>query len=103
MNPLPPTDEGVTLAWIDKYHQDIETMQREIYDKNILADKLRETTESYRVPEIRKRCDMIEKRIDWRLRRLKHLGQELSEIRTLPLPHMEGTNATATHVDANPL
>ncbi len=102
MKQLPFTSPDIIIAWIDKYQRDIPKLQQRIADNAVLADKLRETKESFRVPEIRRDCQLIEKRIEWRLARLRKLGELLAEVKTLSLPHMENTHAPAPNVDANP-
>lgn len=102
MKQLPFNSADVIIAWIDKYRRDIPRLQQSIADNEGLACKLRETVESYRINELRRRSDMIAKRIDWRLARLRKLGEWLAELQTLSLPHMEQTHAPSAHVDHNP-
>lgn len=79
-------DESEILALIDRYHLDIQEINAKVSDTSQLADHLRGTCESSRIPGLRADCDRMSNEVAWREGRLDTLKEILAEYRTLPLP-----------------
>lgn len=80
------TSEQEILDLIDKYRLEIDDLKKRADSRDHLADCLKSTEEAHRIPGIRDSADQIRNGCEWRIGRLKTLGEKLSEMRTPQLP-----------------
>ena len=89
--------ERQIIVLIDKYREQIAAIKGAAEAKDHLADCLRTTEESNRIPELRAAGETLRARVKWMEGRLETLGQKLSEIRTPQLPGVDnGDNSVTT-------
>lgn len=80
------TSEEQIIKLIDKFRGDIAGLNQQAAELDHLADCLKTTAESHRIPRLRERAETIRNQVAWREGRLKTLGEKLAEFRTPQLP-----------------
>ena len=89
-------NEAEVIELIDKYRTTISKTLTSIEHLTHLADALRGTCESFRIPGIRDDIETMHREIEWREGRLETLKEILSEMMTLELPFKEENEHIAT-------
>jgi len=82
-------NEAEVLVWIGKYRADINNIREKAAETGLLADSLRGTMESHRIPKLRADVETMFNEIEWREGRIVTLGQILAEMQTLKMPFIE--------------
>lgn len=92
------TSKEEIVFLIDKYTSEMLDLARQAESKDHLADCLRTTEESHRIPRLREAAEKIRSQREWRNGRLRTLGEKLSEFQTPTLP---GVGITDTSIPSS--
>lgn len=86
------------LTLIQTYRVQSLNLARDAEEADLLADALRNTSEAYRIEELRSRAMKKRKGIGWRTARLETLQSRLAEIQTPQLPALDNGDESVPSV-----